>query len=182
MRITYRKKYGNGFEEKLHGWLVATWKETRDEDYFLRAGALPSGLGQRPQNPRPTALGRGRTGRNRPAGKGRRRHHKTVTKPPTASQIAQAAEQSAYVSYRDSLDAGAVPTSYQNVIDVRSRERWVEHKRNTNREAETQADLRRVNAELRELVTRAVKMGVDPVQVLAPVAREIKAQHRDLAA
>lgn len=82
---------------------------------------------------------------------------------------------------RDPLDAGrSVPPEYKNVLAMGARVRASEYRRLTAAEREAKKDLRRVNAELRELVTRAVKMGVDPLTVLAPIAREIKAQHRDL--
>lgn len=179
-RKQLRMEHGQDAERELLKWLRHTWEEMRDRDSFLRAGALPSDLGSRATNPRAPALGRGRTGMQRPPGKGRRRHLKKVIKPPTAAQIEQAAEQSAYIEYRDSLDAGVVPRAYQTVISMQAHARWTEHQREENAEQETQRDLQRVNAELRELVKRAVKMGIEPTQVIAPIAREIEAQHKDL--
>lgn len=100
----------------------------------------------------------------------------------SATEITKASEQSAYDGNpRDPMDAGVcVPAEVQNVFSQTARARWAMHQRDEHSEQETQRDLQRVNAELRELVKRAVKMGIAPTEVIAPVAREIDAQHRGL--
>lgn len=97
-------------------------------------------------------------------------------------EIRQAAIESAYTSNPKQSVEGfqVVPPDWQNRFSVQATSRFAEHKREQRAEQANAADLRRINAELRELAKRAAKMGIDPVQVLAPVAREISAQHAGL--
>ena len=82
---------------------------------------------------------------------------------------------------RRGISAGrAVPSKYQNVLSMQGHSRHAEHKRAERAEEETREDLRRLNCEIRELAKRAAKMGVDPTQVLAPIAREIASQHANI--
>jgi hypothetical protein len=100
----------------------------------------------------------------------------------TEAEVLQAAVESAYTGNpKQALDhLEAVPADWQNVLSMQATSRFAEHQRSERAEQESARDLQRLNAELRELAKRAAKMGVDPVQVLAPVAREISTQHASL--
>lgn len=76
--------------------------------------------------------------------------------------------------------APIVPRDYQNVLVTRARDRFMEHRRESHAEEEAAKDLQAVQGKMRDLIKRAVKMGVDPALVIAPIAREIQAQHESL--
>lgn len=75
----------------------------------------------------------------------------------------------------------SVPPNVQNVIDMQARLASAERRREDDPEREAKEDLRRVNAEVKELIKRAVKMGIDPSSIIAPIAREVQEQHRQLS-
>lgn len=97
-------------------------------------------------------------------------------------EIAEAAVESAYTSNpKQALDyLEAVPAEWDNTFALQATSRFAEHRRRDAAEEESARDLQRLNSELKELAKRASKMGLDPVQVLAPVAREISVQHAGL--
>lgn len=102
----------------------------------------------------------------------------------TEQTAAEAEEASHYTTSpaQADTDAGeAVPREYQDELTKRANRRFAELERDEREEQVRQRDLQRVNAEVRELVKRAVKMGVDPAIVLAPIERELRAQHDDLS-
>lgn len=75
----------------------------------------------------------------------------------------------------------SVPPDVQKVIDTRARLERVQTERSEDPEGQAVADLQNVNRELRELVKRATKMGMDPLVAIAPVAAEIRRQHGELS-
>lgn len=77
-------------------------------------------------------------------------------------------------------EAEVVPDDYQTVLVIEAKERFVSHRREIDAQKEALKDLQAVQAEIRQLVQRAVKMGIQPSTVLAPIAREIQAQHGEL--
>lgn len=106
---------------------------------------------------------------------------------PRAVSEQDADEASETSGYTDSMyqaleDAGeAVPAEYQNELTLRARSRHLESVKEERMDENARQDVQRLNAEMKDLVRRAAKMGVDPMVALAPVAREIAAQHRGLS-
>lgn len=78
----------------------------------------------------------------------------------------------------DALDCEAevVDGHYMNVIEIGARLKAAERRD----EKAAEEDLRRVQAEVRELAKRAQKMGVDPLHALAPVAKAIREAQDEL--
>jgi hypothetical protein len=168
----------NDVEGQLLAWLRAAWEDMRDDDVFLRSGALPSDLGSRATNPRAPALGRGRTGTQRPAGKARRRRLRKVVKPPTAAQIEQAAEQSAYVEFRDTLDAGSVPRGYQTVLSMEGRKRFAEHQAAERNEARAKQEFKAVTSVIKQTAVELAQLGRDPMPFMTDIQRVVQ-EHRE---
>lgn len=75
-------------------------------------------------------------------------------------------------------EAEVVDAGYRNVLEIGARLKRAERERRLDPEAERLRQA--VNAEVRELIKRAVKMGADPALALGPVVREIEAQHRQI--
>lgn len=75
-------------------------------------------------------------------------------------------------------EAEVVDDGYRNVLEIGARLKRAERERRLDPEAERLRQA--VNAEVGELVKRAVKMGIDPATVLGPVVRQIEERHRDL--
>lgn len=101
----------------------------------------------------------------------------------TPQTEATAAEESSYTRRAtDPLDCGeAVDAETQRKITIRANERDRARARNANPRAEDQEDIRRINAEMRELARRARAKGIEPISVLAPVADAVKRQHAELS-
>jgi hypothetical protein len=97
-------------------------------------------------------------------------------------EVRQASFESAYTPHAGQSVDGvhAVPPEVLNVWAMQAKTRLAEHRRQERAETETAEDLRRLNNEIRELARRAAKMGLSPTDVLAPVAREVSAQHATL--
>ncbi len=75
-------------------------------------------------------------------------------------------------------EAEVVDDGYRNVLEIGARLKRAEREQELDPEAERLRQA--VNGEVRELVKRAVKAGVDPALVLGPVVRQIEAMHSDL--
>lgn len=75
----------------------------------------------------------------------------------------------------------AVRPDVQNVLDMRARLHDSEYDREQRAEREAERDLQRVQAEVRELAKRAVRMGVDPMVAMAPIAKAIERAQRELS-
>lgn len=101
---------------------------------------------------------------------------------PTPEEIEQAREESAYTTNSieavDHLDS--VPVEYQNVLAMQAKERRGDFLRQARADELMEQDLRRLKAEITELAKRSAKMGLDPVDVLAPIMRAVQQQHRGL--
>lgn len=82
----------------------------------------------------------------------------------------------------DSLDPDApiLDEATMKAFNARSRLRKAERKRKNDPDREAREDIRLLNAEMRELGKRAVKMGVDVAVVLGPVARAIEQAHAEM--
>lgn len=76
-------------------------------------------------------------------------------------------------------EAEVVDGGYRNIIEIGARLKRAERERALDPEAERLRQ--QVNAEVRELIKRAVKMGTDPAAALGPVVREIEAQHQQIS-
>lgn len=74
-----------------------------------------------------------------------------------------------------------VDIQYRRVLGVKSRARQVGRKRKEQPMEGGQEDVRALSSEMRELAKRAVRMGVDPAIVLAPIAGEIAKAHREMS-
>lgn len=70
-----------------------------------------------------------------------------------------------------------VPDEYQEELRVRAERKQESFNRENRIEDVTRQDVQRLNAEIRELAKRAIKMGVDPTVVLAPVVQAVKREH-----
>ena len=79
-----------------------------------------------------------------------------------------------------SEDEDVVPDEYQHDLTMRANRRQESFNRENRADELAQRDVQRLNAEIRELVKRARKMGVDPAVALAPVLRTVKRQHASL--
>ncbi len=77
--------------------------------------------------------------------------------------------------------APEVEVEYRRVISVKKRTKEAEAKGKEAPMAGTDEDVRRAKDEMRELVKRATKMGLDPVEVMAPIFRSIEEAHASLS-
>lgn len=68
----------------------------------------------------------------------------------------------------------------QNVLVMRAKLQDATYDSEERQGDQVERDLRRLNDQLRDLARRAVKLGVDPTITLAPIARQIDAQHEGL--
>lgn len=102
---------------------------------------------------------------------------------PTPEEIAKASVESNYThNPKQAVDhLPSVPSEYHNVLSMQAKTRHADHRRLAQADDEAEADVRAINAELRQLAKRAVKLGLDPTLVMAPVVREISAQHAELS-
>jgi hypothetical protein len=73
--------------------------------------------------------------------------------------------------------ASEVDIEFRRLLSVRKRTKEAETKREDQPETEAAKDARRAAKELRQLVDRAVKKGLDPIAVLAPINRAISEAH-----
>lgn len=74
----------------------------------------------------------------------------------------------------------AVPDGYQNVLVMEAHMRYAKHQRSEHAEQRAREDAKRVSAHLRDLVIRAVRVGADPVAVIARVERELRSVEEEL--
>lgn len=74
----------------------------------------------------------------------------------------------------------AVPADYQEELTLEAHRKQAKYDREHRLEEVSKQDVQRVNAEIRELVKRAIKMGVDPAMTLAPIVKLVEDQHRSL--
>ncbi|HET7121280.1 MAG TPA: hypothetical protein VFI17_08540 [Solirubrobacterales bacterium] len=73
--------------------------------------------------------------------------------------------------------ASEVDVEFRRLLSVKKRTKEAETKREEQPMTEAEEDARRAAKELRQLVERAVKKGLDPVAVLAPINRAISEAH-----
>ena len=104
-------------------------------------------------------------------------HRRDLDQAGRPKPMSQAEEHGMNSNPRDPVGAGAVivGAEYQTVVRMPARLRQAERD-----QGEYEQHLQHLQAEVRALVTRAAKSGVDPVSVLAPVVREVKAQHENM--
>lgn len=74
----------------------------------------------------------------------------------------------------------AVPADYQEELTLEAHRKQAAYDHEHRLEEVSKQDVQRVNAEIRELVKRAIKMGVDPAMTLAPIVKLVEDQHRSL--
>lgn len=77
-------------------------------------------------------------------------------------------------------DEDVVPEEYQLQLTMEAHRRQESFDRANRADELAARDVQRLNAEIRELVRRAMKMGIDPAVALAPVLSTVKRQHASL--
>lgn len=103
--------------------------------------------------------------------------------PPTKEAIAAATIDGNYCqgSGQAVPDVGEeVDVEYRRVLGTKARAKAAGAKREEQPMEEGEEDVRRLASEMRELAKRAVKLGVDPVIALAPIASQISKAHDEI--
>lgn len=104
--------------------------------------------------------------------------------PHTKESIAAATIDGNYTQDPSQAVPGVAPevdVEYRRVLGVRRRMKHSEAAREADPMKEAERDAERLNRELKELAKRAVKMGLDPVERIAPIQRAIEEAHAGLS-
>jgi hypothetical protein len=102
----------------------------------------------------------------------------------TAAAIAAASIDGNYTQDPKQAVTGVGPEvdiEYRRVLGTKTQAKSVEMKRKEQPVQEAEKDLQRLNKETKELAKRALKMGLDPMIALAPVARALADAHASIA-